>query len=134
MNAFSPALAAPPRGIGLDLAHALANPARPDPLEPLRRLTEAMVRQDGRDLTARQMAVLLRVHLAPGPHTVRGLAADLGTSKPAISRALDVLGAMGLAVRVPDPADGRSILALPGPSGAAFVAQMRAWMEGAADA
>ena len=34
---------------------------------------------------------MFTVYLDPPPHTVRGLAAALGVSKPAITRALDTL-------------------------------------------
>ena len=43
------------------------------------------VRRDAPDLTARQMAVVLSVYMAPPPHTVRGLAKILNVSKPAIT-------------------------------------------------
>jgi len=68
------------------------------------------VRRDAPDLTARQMAMLLTVYLTPPPHTVRGLAATLGVSKPAVTRALDRLAALDLARRKPDPEDRRSIV------------------------
>jgi len=55
------------------------------------------------------MAVLLTVYLTPPPHTVRGLAAELNISKPAITRALDRLGEFGLVRRKPDESDRRSI-------------------------
>ena len=38
------------------------------------------------------MAVLLTVYLTPPPHAVRGLAAKLSISMPAITRELDCLG------------------------------------------
>ena len=41
-----------------------------------------LVRDDERDLSLRQMAVLLTVYLEPPPHTVRGLAGKLGVTKP----------------------------------------------------
>lgn len=44
----------------------------------------ALVRRDGPDLSARQFGVLLITYLEDGPHTVRGLAARLEVSKPAI--------------------------------------------------
>ena len=53
------------------------------------------VRADGPDLNVRQAAILLRVSLEPGPHTVRGLAEALQLGKPAVSRALDALEADG---------------------------------------
>ncbi len=68
------------------------------------------VRRDAPDLSARQMALLLTVYLTPPPHTERGLAACLNVSKPAITRALDRLGAHGLIRRKLDEADRRSIL------------------------
>jgi DNA-binding MarR family transcriptional regulator len=68
------------------------------------------VRADGPDLNVRQAAILLRVSLDPGPHTVRGLAEALQLGKPAVSRALDALEGLGLAMRVPDESDRRSVL------------------------
>lgn len=68
------------------------------------------VRRDGPDLSARQLAILLTVYLTPPPHTVRGLAASLGVSKPAITRALDTLGALDLLKRRRDEADRRNVL------------------------
>jgi DNA-binding MarR family transcriptional regulator len=61
----------------------------PGPLvDGLRAAILDMVRGGDPDLSARQLAVLLTVHLTDGPHTVRGLAAELNVSKPAITRAL----------------------------------------------
>lgn len=68
------------------------------------------VRADGPDLNVRQAAILLRVSLETGPHTVRGLAEALQLGKPAVSRALDALEGLGLAQRVPDESDRRSVL------------------------
>jgi DNA-binding MarR family transcriptional regulator len=68
------------------------------------------VRHDDRDLTLRQMAILLHIYLVPPPHTVRGLAATLGVTKPVITRALDTMGEMGLVDRVRDDADRRSVI------------------------
>lgn len=68
------------------------------------------VRADGPDLTARQFALVLTVYLAPAPHTVRGLAAQLNVSKPAITRALDRLGQLGLVRRKRDEVDRRNVL------------------------
>ena len=69
-----------------------------------------IVRDGEQDLTARQMAVLLTVYLEPPPHTVRGLAAKLGVTKPVITRALDTMGRLGLLTRRRDPADRRNVL------------------------
>ncbi len=68
------------------------------------------VRADGPDLNVRQSAILLRVALEPVPHTVRGLAEALKLGKPAVSRALDALEGLGLAARLPDQSDRRSVL------------------------
>lgn len=68
------------------------------------------VRKAEPDLTARQLAVLMTVYLAPPPHTVRGLAAQLGVGKPAITRALDTLTRLGLIRRRRDEEDGRNVL------------------------
>jgi DNA-binding MarR family transcriptional regulator len=71
------------------------------------------VRADGPDLNARQAAILFRVSLEPGPHTVRGLAEALSLGKPAVSRALDALSGLGLAIRLPDDTDRRSVIVQP---------------------
>ncbi|TAN66701.1 MAG: MarR family transcriptional regulator, partial [Magnetospirillum sp.] len=52
----------------------------------------------------------LTVYLTPPPHTVRGLAATLNISKPAITRALDRLTEFGLVKRKVDDQDRRSVL------------------------
>jgi len=54
------------------------------------------VKAEGPDLSARQAAILMRIYLEPGPHTVRGLAGALNLGKPAVSRALDALTALDL--------------------------------------
>lgn len=79
-------------------------------LDLWRRVTVETVRSDAPDLTARQMAVLMIVALQGGPHTVRGLAAHLRVGKPAITRALDTLSALGFVQRQRDPKDGRNVL------------------------
>jgi DNA-binding MarR family transcriptional regulator len=68
------------------------------------------VRQ-GIDLNVRQIVVLLEAVEAKGiPVTVRGLAAHLQVSKPAITRAVDRLEELNWAVRRVDPEDRRSVL------------------------
>lgn len=85
----------------------------------------ALVRQDGRDLTARQLGLFLTVYMREGPHTVRGLAAELNIAKPAISRALDRLGELDLAHRKVDPTDRRSVLVQRTEAGREFLAELR---------
>ncbi len=79
-------------------------------LELWRRATLDGVRRDTPDLSARQMAVLLTVYLTTPPHTVRGLAEELGVSKPAITRALDRLSELEMIRRRVDESDRRSVL------------------------
>jgi DNA-binding MarR family transcriptional regulator len=69
-----------------------------------------LVRGGEADLSARQTVVLLTVYLEPPPHTVRGLAAKLGVTKPAITRALDSMGKHGLLARRRDEADKRNVV------------------------
>jgi DNA-binding MarR family transcriptional regulator len=68
------------------------------------------VRSGEADLSARQTVVLLTVYLEPPPHTVRGLAAKLGVTKPAITRALDSMGKHGLLARRRDENDKRNVV------------------------
>lgn len=69
-----------------------------------------LVRDDEPDLSARQVTILLTVYLERPPHTVRGLAAKLGVTKPVITRALDAMGRMELVNRRRDPDDRRNVL------------------------
>ena len=82
------------------------------------------VRGAGPDLSARQMAVLLSVYLAERSVTVRGLAAELGVSKPAITRALDALARHGYIRRARDRADGRNVLVQRTVKGAVFLSDL----------
>jgi len=97
----------------------------------LRDTVVALVRRDGPDLSARQLGVFLTVYLNEGPHTVRGLAAELHVSKPAITRALDRLGELDLARRKVDPMDRRSVLVQRTLKGAAFLRDTRSIMASA---
>jgi DNA-binding MarR family transcriptional regulator len=70
----------------------------------------AIVRENGPDLSPRQITGLLTVYLEPPPHTVRGLAEKLVVTKPAITRALDALGELRLLGRRRDEADRRNVI------------------------
>ena len=94
----------------------------------LRDTVVALVRRDGPDLSARQLGVFLTCYLHDGGHTVRGLAAELNVSKPAITRALDRLGEFDLARRKVDPLDRRSVLVQRTLKGAAFLRDLRTIM------
>jgi len=102
------------------------NPATDALLGVLRETIVALVRRDGPDLSARQLGVFLTCYLNEGGHTVRGLAADLNVSKPAITRALDRLGELDLARRKVDPMDRRSVLVQRTVKGSAFLRDLRA--------
>lgn len=62
------------------------------------------------DLSVRQVAILLTIYLDLPPHTVRGLAARLGVTKPVITRALDSMGKLGLVTRRRDESDRRNVV------------------------
>jgi DNA-binding MarR family transcriptional regulator len=83
-----------------------------------------MVRDDGRDLSARQVTILLTVYLETPPHTVRGLAAKLNVTKPVITRALDTMGRMELLQRRRDPQDRRNVLVQRTVKGALYVERL----------
>jgi len=70
----------------------------------------ALVRDGHVDLTNRQMTILLTIYLESPPHTVRGLAARLGVTKPVITRSLDTMGRMGLVSRRRDETDRRNVV------------------------
>ncbi|HLZ66047.1 MAG TPA: MarR family transcriptional regulator [Aliidongia sp.] len=95
----------------------------PEGLDLWRRTLCESVRRSGPDLSARQMAILLTVYLTPPPHTVRGLAELLNISKPAVTRALDRLGMLGLARRKRDDADKRNVLVQRTVKGSVFLSE-----------
>jgi DNA-binding MarR family transcriptional regulator len=97
---------------------------RASALSLLKDVLAETVRADGPDLNARQAAILLRVALEPGPHTVRGLAEGLSLGKPAVSRALDALAGLGLATRLPDETDKRSVIVQATARGLAVLARL----------
>lgn len=74
------------------------------------RVSLQQVQHEERDLTLRQMAILLHIYLVPPPHTVRGLATALGVTKPVITRALDTMGEMGWVDRTRDESDRRNVV------------------------
>jgi DNA-binding MarR family transcriptional regulator len=92
-----------------------------------------LVRREGPDLTARQLAVFLTCYLDSEAQTVRGLAADLHVSKPAITRALDRLTEFDLVRRRQDPLDRRSVLVQRTATGMAFLRELRAILQGAGE-
>jgi len=113
----------------------VANPNASDQMVSIFRDTVvALVRRDGPDLSARQLGVFLTCYLQDGNHTVRGLAAELNVSKPAITRALDRLSELDLARRKVDPQDRRSVLVQRTLKGQAFLRELRSIMQEASSA
>ena len=79
-------------------------------LRLLHEVSHALVTDGEPDLSARQLDVLFTIYLEPPPHTVRGLAAKLGVTKPVITRALDTMGKLGLVSRRRDESDRRNVI------------------------
>jgi DNA-binding MarR family transcriptional regulator len=100
----------------------------------LRETLVSLIRREGADLTSRQFAVFLICYVEEGPHTVRGLAERTHLPKPAVSRVLDRLGALGLTRRVADPRDKRSVLVACTADGFTFLKLVRGMLEQAAAA
>lgn len=101
-------------------------------LSVLKETLTSIVAADARDYSARQLLVLLKVYLEPDTaHTVRGLAAVMNVSKPAITRAIDRLEADGYAKRETDPADRRSIIVKRTGAGSAYVRTISGYLAAA---
>lgn len=90
------------------------------------------MRRQGPDLSSRQMAILLIVYLEEPPHTVRGLAARLKISKPAVTRALDTMGKLDLLRRKPDEKDLRSVNIVRTVKGSVYLSEIADVIEKAA--
>ena len=69
-----------------------------------------MVKSGEKELSPRQLSILLTVYLETPPHTVRGLALKLDVSKPVITRALDAMTIAGFLKRRRDEEDRRNVL------------------------
>lgn len=104
-------------------------PMNADPYEQqvdiLRQTVIALVRRESPDLTARQLGVFLTCYLDDEVQTVRGWAAKLKVSKPAITRALDRLSEFDLVRRKTDPLDRRSVSAQWTATGMAFLRDLK---------
>ena len=93
-----------------------------------------MVRSELPDLTNRQLGIMLSVALAPGPHTVRGLAERLQVAKPVVTRALNKLTSLGYLQRKRDRRDGRNIFVEMTRPGADFLERFNQLIGGGFDA
>jgi DNA-binding MarR family transcriptional regulator len=83
-----------------------------------------IVRDHASDLSPRQITILLTVYLETPPHTVRGLAEKLGVTKPAITRALDTMGELGLVSRRRDEKDRRNVIVQRTVAGALYLERL----------
>jgi DNA-binding MarR family transcriptional regulator len=109
-----------------------ASEANEQLLGMLRHSITELVRREGPDLTARQLATFLICYLESEAQTVRGLAAKLNISKPAVTRALDRLVEFDLVRRKDDPLDRRSILVQRTQTGLGFLRELRGIVKEAA--
>jgi DNA-binding MarR family transcriptional regulator len=94
-------------------------------IEILRHTMIGLVRRNGPDPSARQRGELLTCYLQEEVQTVRGLAAKISVSKPAITRALDRLSEFDLVRRKTDPHDRRSVLVQRTVVGAGFMRDLK---------
>ena len=117
------------------MPHPLKTPASKaynKSLEVLCGTLVALVRDDTRDLSTRQLGVFLTCYLSDEEHTVRGLAGELNVSSTVITRAIDRLEHAELARRQVNPKDHRSVLVKRTLKGAEFLRALRGIMAGAA--
>ena len=74
-------------------------------------------------------ALALRVLADEGPLRLRALSQRLGTTSATASRTVDILAAMRLLRRMPDPADGRGVIVELTPPGLEWVRRRREALE-----
>jgi DNA-binding MarR family transcriptional regulator len=84
----------------------------------------ALVRRDGRDLTARQLTAFLSVYMDEQTHTVSSLAELLHISRPGVTRIMDRLVQFDLVAREEDREDRRRVLVRRTTRGAAFFKEL----------
>ena len=111
----------------------VVNLRQDEALELWRETLSASVRDDGPDLSARQMAIVLTVYTSPPPHTVRALSEALRIAKPAVTRALDRLSILGFIRRVRDQSDRRIVHVQRTVKGAVFLSEFADQIAEAAD-
>ncbi len=119
---------------GLRLADSAAGlPDNPKPTDEisadprmiaLRGTLLALVRRDGRDLTARQLTAFLSVYMDEATYSVSSLADLLHISRPGVTRIMDRLIEFDLVAREEDREDRRRVLVRHTPRGAAFFREL----------
>ncbi|KAA5608036.1 MarR family transcriptional regulator [Rhodovastum atsumiense] len=96
----------------------------PERLVTLHGTLLALVRRDGRDLTARQLTAFMTVYLDNQVHTVSSMAELLNISRPGVTRLLDRLAEYDLVERQEDRNDRRRVLIRRTVRGTAFLREL----------
>lgn len=109
---------------GLDNPRALRALAADPRMIVLRGTLLALVRRDGRDLTARQLTAFLTVYMDDQTHTVSSLAELLHISRPGVTRIMDRLVQFDLVAREEDRDDRRRVLVRRTTRGVAFFREL----------
>ena len=109
---------------GIDNPRALRALAADPRMIVLRGTLLALVRRDGRDLTARQLTAFLTVYMDEQTHTVSSLAELLHISRPGVTRIMDRLVQFDLVAREEDRDDRRRVLVRRTTRGAAFFREL----------
>ena len=110
-----------------------SNVASDPRVELMRDILLALVRRDGRDLTARQLSAFLIVYTNDDVQTVSSLAEMMNISRPGVTRVMDRLVRFDLMSREEDPADRRRVLARRTARGLAFHQDLATIARGAAE-
>lgn len=106
--------------------------AHDERVETLRNTLLALVRRDGRDLTARQLTAFLAIYTQETTLTVSSLAEMMNISRPGVTRVMDRLVHFDLISREEDREDRRRVLARRTARGAAFYRELAAIARAAA--
>jgi DNA-binding MarR family transcriptional regulator len=93
-------------------------------VDSLRQTLLALVRRDGRDLTARQLTAFLAIYTQEETLTVSSLAEMMNISRPGVTRVMDRLVHFDLIAREEDREDRRRVLARRTARGASFYREL----------
>lgn len=107
--------------------------AQDDRVDTLRNTLLALVRRDGRDLTARQLTAFLAIYTQEETLTVSSLAEMMNISRPGVTRVMDRLVHFDLISREEDRDDRRRVLARRTARGAVFYRELVSIARAAAD-
>lgn len=107
--------------------------AQDDRIDTLRNTLLALVRRDGRDLTARQLTAFLAIYTQEDTLTVSSLAEMMNISRPGVTRVMDRLVHFDLISREEDREDRRRVLARRTARGVAFYRELTAIARAAVD-